>query len=108
MEDYVGNMHYLLIIYVFLNVKTCQKLERNFKIAATVITEHHAILAENKDSQKYVKNPLVILYYTMKIAEGRVKQWQRLAACNIWPHARSRASFSMCNFRLFGMYSAIL
>jgi len=26
MEDYIGNMHYLLIIYVFLNVKTCPEV----------------------------------------------------------------------------------
>jgi len=31
-------------------------LQTNFKIATTVITEHYAILAENKDSQKSAKN----------------------------------------------------
>jgi hypothetical protein len=52
MENYVGNMHYLLKIFIFINVK----LERNFKIATTVVADRHAILAENKDSQKSAKN----------------------------------------------------
>jgi hypothetical protein len=38
-------------------------LERNFKIATTVITDHHAILVENKDSQKSAKNLNDILLY---------------------------------------------
>jgi len=38
-------------------------LERNFKIATTVITDNHAILAENIDSQKSAKNPKGTLLY---------------------------------------------
>jgi len=36
--------------------RPAQELERSFQIASTVITDHHAILGKNIDSQKSTKN----------------------------------------------------
>jgi hypothetical protein len=69
-----------------LRIFKCEDLRRSWRgtLKQPLLSLQNTMLFWQKIKiHKSLSKILVILYYTMKTAEGRVKQWQRLAARNI-------------------------